>query len=268
MTNAPPSPLAALISSTRPLVIGHRGYCAHAPENTLPSFDLALQAGADLVELDYRHSRDEVPVVIHDAELDRTTDARRHWRKRHVEVNARTASDIQTLDAGRWFHARFTGTKVPLLAEALELIQTRSTALIERKAGDARTCARLLRQNGWLGRVIVQSFDWEYLRQFHELEPGQPLGALGPPTLLAGGAKPAGWSKPLSPRWLEEAARTGARVIVWNRQVTAKAIELAHQRGLKVWVYTINQPSLARRLIRLGVDGLITNDPELIRRRR
>src|SRR5215831_9081720 len=71
-----------LIAESRPLIIGHRGYCAIAPENTLPSFLLALNAGADLVELDYHETKDGVPLVIHDDTLDRTTDARKRWNRK------------------------------------------------------------------------------------------------------------------------------------------------------------------------------------------
>src|SRR5215471_17864976 len=110
-----PKTAAEVIESKRVLVIGHRGFCHQAPENTLPSFRLALEAGVDLVELDYRHSRDEVPVVIHDPELNRTTDATARFRNRHVRVASKTATEIQSLDAGQWFDARFAGTRVPLL---------------------------------------------------------------------------------------------------------------------------------------------------------
>src|SRR3954471_14504309 len=93
-SHAPDSPIAAnLIGSKRPLVIGHRGYCQFAPENTLPSFELALAAGADLVELDYYHSKDGQLVVIHDPDLDRTTDVTNRWKQRHVKVQTRTAAE-------------------------------------------------------------------------------------------------------------------------------------------------------------------------------
>src|SRR5437764_14921949 len=99
-------PASKLVGSTRPLVIGHRGYCQFAPENTLPSFKLAMAAGADLVELDYYPSKDGKLVVIHDAELDRTTDATNRWRARKIKVETKTAAEIQSLDAGSWFDAK------------------------------------------------------------------------------------------------------------------------------------------------------------------
>jgi glycerophosphoryl diester phosphodiesterase len=257
-------PALKLIAAQRPLVIGHRGYCQFAPENTLPSFKLAMAAGADLVELDYYHTKDGKLIVIHDGELDRTTDATKRWGEKHIKVGTRTAAEIQSLDAGSWFDPQYAGTKIPLLAEALDTIQKGSVTLIERKAGDPAACIGLLRETGLVNKVIVQSFDWQYLRGFHEQEPDQVLGALGPPTLLADGKKPAGITRELNATWLDELQNAGAKVAVWNDKVSKEAVQLAHQRGLRVWVYTINDAALANKLLDMGVDGLITNNTSLI----
>jgi glycerophosphoryl diester phosphodiesterase len=257
-------PALKLLNSKRPLVIGHRGYCQFAPENTLPSFKLAMAAGADLVELDYWHTKDGKLLVIHDGELDRTTDATNRWQKQHIKVATRTAAEIQQLDGGAWFDPKYAGTKLPLLSEALDTIQAGSVTLIERKAGDAAPCIKLLHDRELINKVVVQAFDWEYLRSFHEQEPRQVLGALGPPHLLAGGKKPEGMAKPLSAAWLDELQKSGAKVVVWSQQVSKEAVQLAHERGLKVWIYTINDPELANRLLDMGVDGIITNNTSLI----
>ena len=260
----PASPALKLVAAKRPLVIGHRGYCQFAPENTLPSFKLALAAGADLVELDYFHSKDGQLVVIHDDELDRTTDATRKWSQKRIKVETRTAAEIQSLDAGSWFDPQFAGTRIPLLTEALDTIQKGSVTLIERKAGDPAACIKLLTSKDLINRVVVQSFDWEYLRAFHEQAPEQVLGALGPPSHLPDGTKPSGTPKPLSARWLDDLQKTGAKIAVWNDKVSKESVQLAHQRGLRVWVYTINDPELANRLLDMGVDGIITNNTSLI----
>jgi len=254
-----------LISASRRLVIGHRGCCQFAPENTLPSFKLAIDAGVDFVELDYHYSKDQQLVVIHDATLDRTTDARKRWRHRRIRIESKTAAEIQSLDAGRWFGPKFAGTTVPLLSEALDVIQESSVTLIERKTGDPESCARLLKSKELINKVVVQSFDWEYLRQLHALQPDQVLGALGPPSKLSDGRKPRG-SKQMNATRLDELEKTGAEVAVWSNKLSKAAVDLAHQRGLKVWVYTINDPARTNRLLDMGVDGIITNNPELIRR--
>src|SRR5437868_3368184 len=219
-------PALKLIASPRPLVIGHRGYCRFAPENTLPSFKLAMAAGADLIELDYYHTKDGQLIVMHDPDLDRTTDATNRWGGRKIKVESKTAAEIQSLDAGSWFDPKHAGTKIPLLSEALDTIQKGSVTLIERKGGDAAACIKLLRERHLINKVVVQSFDWEYLRSFHEQEPDQVLGALGPPYLLPGGTKPPAMPKELGAHWLDELQKTGARVAVWNQQVSEETVQL------------------------------------------
>lgn len=248
----------------RPLVIAHRGFSSIAPENTLQSFELALAAGADLVELDYRQTADGQLVVIHDADLDRTTDARLHWNARRIRVRERTSSEIRTLDAGRWFDPKFAGARVPLFDEALDLIQARSIALLERKDGDVASTVELLKRHAKPGRTVVQSFDWNFLRQLHERLPQQLIAALGPLSRLPGGTKKPGVFAKLDGRWIKAIQATGASIAVWNKQVSRGAVRQAHEHGLKVWVYTIDRPELANRLLDTGVDGLITNNPALI----
>ena len=253
-----------LLESNRVLLIGHRGYSAAAPENTLPSFQLALDAGAELIELDYHHSRDGVPMVIHDAVLDRTTNARKKWKRRRVKVSTKTAAEIQTLDGGSWFGAKFAGAKVPTLIEALDLIcGGGAVAVIEHKSGDAQTLATILREKELVNRVVVISFDWKFLRELHALIPGQALGALGPPARLSNGRRPLHPRRQLSSR-LKDLAKTGARVAVWNRKVSKRSVEAAHRSGVKVWIYTIDGARLARALLKCGVDGVITNRIETI----
>lgn len=258
-------PALRLVESKRPLVIAHRGYCQFAPENTLPAFQLALQSGADLVELDYHHSKDGIPVVIHDFELDRTTDAVRRLGGEKIAVSSKSAAELATLDAGGWFAPGFTGIKLPTLDEAVDLIQTNGgVTLIERKAGDAATCAKMLTEKKLINQVVVQAFDWQYLQALHQLQPDQVLGALGPAKTLADGRKADQRGKLLDESWLDLLQPTGARIVVWSKEINADAVKLAHQRGLKVWVYTINEPALAEALLDMGVDGLITNNPSLI----
>lgn len=250
------SPAHELIATSRPLVIAHRGWSGIAPENTLPAFQLAIEAESDLVELDYHHSSDGVPVVIHDPTLARTTDASGRWPGETLTLASRSRSDLEPLDAGTWFHPRFAGTRLPTLEEALEFIQRSSITLIERKAGDAATLARILRDRKLENRVIVQSFDWDFLRALRTELPDQILGALGPRGRTA---TPA--DRMLGPAQLDEIVAVGARVAVWNQDINRASVTAAHARGLKVWVYTIDDPGAMRRLLELGVDGIISNQP-------
>src|SRR5581483_4766784 len=142
--SAPWRPAVQSFLNARPLVIGHRGYSSFAPENTLAAFRLALQAGVDLVELDYRQTADGQLIVLHDADLDRTTDARLRWGGKNIAAETKTTAEIRSLDAGSWFDAKYAGARVPLLTEALDLIHPRAVVLLERKSGDVESTAQLL----------------------------------------------------------------------------------------------------------------------------
>src|SRR5205085_12503809 len=130
------------------------------------------------LKVDYHPTNDVKLIVIHDSELDRTTDAARRWAQRRIKVASKTAAEIQSLDSGSWFDPKYAGTKIPLLAEALDTIQQASVTLIERKAGDPAACIKLLYEKDLINKAVVQSFDWEYLRAFHQQEPEQALAAL------------------------------------------------------------------------------------------
>ncbi len=267
----PLSPVEAVIHLHRPLVIGHRGYNQIAPENTLPSFQLAKAAGADMVELDYYQAKDGQLVVIHDEVLDRTTDAVTKWGEKGVTIQSKTADELCSLDAGKWFDSKnagshlptYAGTHLPTLAESLDLIQDGNLTLIHHKQGDAATCLKLLRQKNLVNRVVVQSFDWSYLKDFHQQAPEQVLGALGPLDQRAGN-KLSEAEKTLDKAWVDEVRKSGAQLVVWNRQITRVAVDYAHQQGMKVWVYTINDPGMANAVLELGADGIITDNPARI----
>ena len=247
-------------------MIAHRGFSHVAPENTPASFRLALATGVDLVELDIHQTKDGELVVFHDRELDRTTDAVARWKRKHIRVNSKTAAEIQSLDAGAWFAPAFTGTQVPLLSQALDVIQNSAIALIERKSGDPLTLLKLLQDKALLTKVIVQSFDWCFLSQLHQLVPDLALAALGPPSRLSNGKKPRNFFRKLSLRTVLMAQKTGAKIVVWNKKISKRAVRFAHSRSLRVWTYTINDLKVATRLLKQGVDGFIRNNPPLIRK--
>lgn len=253
-----PTPAQKLVAGPGPLIVAHRGDSVHAPENTLPAFEAALNLRADLVELDYYHSADGVPVVTHDNFLDRTTDAELVFGRAKMLVAETPLADLRKLDAGSWFGSEFAGTKLPTLAEALDLIQLRSMTLIERKKGDAATCIRLLREKGLVESVVVQSFDWQFVRDCHKLEPTLVLAALG--------------KEALTENRLAAAAETGASIIAWDHaKLNRSQIDAIHSRGLKAWAYTLDDPIRAKKLARAGIDAIITNAPgkmrEVLRRK-
>lgn len=247
------------------LVVAHRGFSSIAPENTLPAFDHAMRAGADIVELDCHFSSDGVAMVIHDRSLRRTTNAEQVFGVGDWRVTDVTAAELGKLDAGAWFAPRFAGTKLPRLDEALALVREQGgVALIERKSGRAADLARLLLDSGFGDEAVVQSYDWEFLRELHRLMPGLKLAAVGP-TARLGGRLLEDREKWLDLAWFDEIERTGATIAVWNRWLGPSAVAEAHARGLKIWVYGVEDEAGQVALIEMGVDGMITSDPKRTR---
>lgn len=241
-----------LLRSTTPLVIGHRGAPAVAPENTAASFKEALAAGADLIELDYYVAKDGTHVVFHDKTLDRTTDAAKVFGGEKLPVIDRSWEELRGLDAGSWYGAKFAGELILRLEDALDLIQSGSVTLIERKSGAAKPLVDMLAEKKLTNGVVVQAFDWAYLKDVANIEPSIVLGALG--------------SKEIDETKVEEAAAIpGLDFVGWSdKDMTRQAVDAFHAKNLKVFVYTVNDPARAKELVAMGVDGIITDDPKAI----
>lgn len=242
-------------------VHAHRGGAGLAPENTLAAFRNALALGVDVLEMDLHVSADGEIVVIHDPTLERTTNGRGF-------VQATPLAELQRLDSGAWFSARFAGERIPTLREVLGMVRvagdSRVRLNLETKydtrgpAPPAEFEARVvqvLREAGWLGRAIIQSFHYASLARVKALEPTLPTAALRLP------ANPAP-----DPVAVVRAAR--ADIYSPNFQViTRETIEALHQAGIPVVLWTVNDPAAMERLLDAGVgtlrgDGIITDYPD------
>jgi glycerophosphoryl diester phosphodiesterase len=225
------------------LSIGHRGNSLYAPENTVASFKSAL-GKADMVEMDGQLTSDGKLVVMHDATVDRTTDGT-------GSIAANTLAWLKTLDAGSWFSSAFVGERVPTLEEAITNSLPAAIPLIEQKAGSASAYVTELRRLGVVTNVVLQSFDWAFLSTVHGLEPAIELCALGSGTF--------------STASLTSITNAGARRVAWEQGgVTAGMLNLIHQTGLKLFVWTVDGPAI-KTFIDMGVDGIISNDPAAVR---
>jgi len=242
-----------LVQADRLLIIAHRGASAYAPENTLAAFRLGVQQGADLVEDDYHASADGQLIVIHDATLDRTTDAVKRWGGKRILVKSKTLEDLRQLDAGSWKDPKFAGEKLPTFNEAVLAILEGSVPLLERKAGTPEQTLSELKKIDAVEKVVVQSFDWLFLTQLHKLEPKIVLGALG--------------EGELTDQKLRVAKQTGACVIGWeHKAIDEDAVRRVHAAGLRIWAWTVDDEKDIKRLKALGINGIITNRPDATRR--
>jgi glycerophosphoryl diester phosphodiesterase len=242
-----------------PLVFAHRGGRALGPENTLTAFDAGLAAGADGLELDVHLSRDGVPVVHHDAHLDRCTNAM-------GPVASYTAADLARVDAAHHFAPergypwRGRGVTVPTLAAVLE--RYRVPLIIEIKAyvpSAARAVADVIRRAHAAGRVCVGSFDEATLEALRVEVPAIPTGAAQGEVRWA---LYRSWVA-LSPGSVRYREFQVPETAGWLRVVSRRFVHCAHRANLPVHVWTVNEETDMLRLLDWGVDGLITDRPDV-----
>lgn len=236
----------------KPLVLAHRGASAYAPENTLAAFNLAFELGADGIELDVSLTRDGIPVVIHDDTVDRTTNG-------HGAVNQFTLAELQQLDASNRLE-KYRGEKIPTLEEVLRAVGKRGLINIEIKSTGLKTdgvemAVLAAIENTGAPRVLISSFNPLALRRMFLLDPRLPRGLLYAPRL------------PIFLRraWLRPLVRPTALHPHFS-MVTREFVAWAHQCGYHVNTWTVDEPDVARRLIGWGVDGIITNKPDVLRK--
>ena len=241
-------------------MFAHRGGAALAPENTLPAFDRGLSLGADGLELDVRLSRDGVVVVHHDAALDRTTDG-------HGPLADRTVAELAELDAAYHFDVdgafpfRGRGIRIPTLEQVLAR-HGGVRCVVELKVDRpelAVAAVGVIRAAGAVDRVIIGSFHGGALSAARAIEPR-----------IQTGASTDEIRRELTPAWLRPWARaprfqTLQVPELWKgmRIVSPSFIARAHGKGLPVWVWTVNREDDIRRLLDWGVDGIMTDCPDV-----
>ena len=249
------------ISDSRPLVIGHRGCSARAPENTLASFDMAAHDGADGLEFDVRLASDGVPVVIHDATFDRTL-------RVYGEVERYSSAVLSKLYAGEWFNFRhpalareyFAFERIPTLAQVFErygslvlYVEMKCEAEARRPAL-ARSVVGLVREYGLASRVVVKSFEHDSLAEVKRLAPEIRTAALFGRS----------WPRPFVPaqKIIAAAEACGADEISLHRSLLRpRTVEGARGRGFEVLVWTVNSPFWLRRALALKLRAVFTDCP-------
>jgi glycerophosphoryl diester phosphodiesterase len=228
------------------LNIAHRGASGTFPENTLSAFRAAIDAGADMCELDVQLTRDGAVVVVHDETVDRTTDGK-------GEVVALTLEEIQRLDAGAKFKGgTVKGERISTLDEVFAATSGKCGLNIELKGGgvEAQVAAIMQARNAFADS-IVSSFNWDYLKKIQTLHFNIRIALLAE-------------EKPVDLMMNAVAMRAHAINPRWD-MVTADLCKAAHDRGLKVYTWTVDADARMRALAECGVDGIMTNYPERLR---
>jgi len=250
-----------------PIVIGHRGAAGERPENTLPSFERALADGAAILESDVHLSRDGVPVLIHDDELERCTDGRGRVRDHDVEA-------LKRLDAGHHFEPaggahpyRGLGVRIPTLAEALAAFP-RARFNLELKENVPGMVARSVAAVADAGRaadVLLTSANDALMAELRahvaDARIGVALGASTGEVARFAVAALHGETPPPGPMALQIPTEFAGRPLA-----TRELVEHAHRHGVQVHVWTIDEPAEMCALLALGVDGIVTNYPARLAR--
>lgn len=232
------------------LVFGHRGARAYAPMNTITAFELALEQGADGIELDVHRSADGYPVIVHDFTVDSTTDGK-------GRVDSMTLAQLKALDAGSYFDAKFTGTRIPTLDEVFEAVGKHLFVNVEIKSITAETdgveqvVADCIARHNMGERVVVSSFNPLSLLRFRAIAPDVPIG------FLYAKESPDGVFDVLKGTDYEAFHPHDPLI---NADFIAPHV--AAGRVINAW--TVNDPVRAVELRDLGVGGIITDKPDTI----
>ena len=255
---------ATAAGSTDVEVIAHRGSSGAAPENTIAAVKLALAQKADVVENDIQRTADGELVIMHDTNLARTTDVEQVFPDRAPwNVRDFTLAEIKQLDAGSWFAPEFAGERVPTLAEWVNAVGRRAGMLLEAKAPELYPGIEVdidkelrslpvFNQALRADEVVLQSFNHAWLRGYEQLAPDVPVGLL-----FAGG--------PPSEAQLADAATWAEQANPALGDMTEATVDQIHGYGLETHVWTVNGGQDMRRAVNWGVDGVITNYPQVLR---
>jgi len=241
-----------ITSFTKFIVIGHRGAKGYAPENTLPSFEKGLECKADMIEFDVRLTKDARIIIMHDATVDRTTNGTGF-------VSSLTLKQIKSLDAGAWFSPEFKGTKVPTLQETIACIKGKAKFDIEikkdphsGKAIEEKLVNEILKNN-ILNDTIIVSFDLLSLKKIKKIEPHLRVGFLF--------FQNYGFERGLR----EILSIGGEEVHPEYPCLNIHLISRAHRNGILVRAWNPNDEEEMNKLIKMGVNGIGTDFPDITR---
>jgi len=228
------------------LIIAHRGASRAAPENTLAAMKKAMEFGADYAELDVCETKDGAIVLMHDEELERTTGQKGLiWEY--------TLAELKEFEAGSWFGEEFRGEPIPTLREVMQLVRGKMKLNIEIKGFDhepgiAQKVVDVIREENFEKECMVTSFDREIIEEVKTIAPELMTGFIFDEDYL-GDAFDGNWD-----------------ALSCDRQILdEELIKEAKDKGMKLFIWTVNYPVEMKKLIDLKVDGLITDVPDVLK---
>jgi glycerophosphoryl diester phosphodiesterase len=232
----------------QPLIIAHRGSSFIAPENTVVSANLAWKQNADAVECDIYLTKDNRIVVMHDGNTKRTTGQSYKFSETNSDV-------LRTLDAGSWKDARYKGEKIPFLEELIATTPKGKKVVIEIKCGTEAFPAlkQVVDRCGKKKQLVFIAFDWETIVAAKKLFPKNACYWL------------SSSATEVQAKMSDVAKNRLDGIDLNNKIIDQETIKKAKESGLEVLSWTIDDPEEAKRLINLGVAGITTNRPDLIR---
>jgi glycerophosphoryl diester phosphodiesterase len=237
--------------------IAHRGASAYYPENTLESFQGAILMGADMVELDVQLTKDGEVVVFHDEKLSRCTNGK-------GRIADHTLIELKALDAGSWFDKKYQAAKIPMLAEVLSLCRDKIAVNIEIKTeavtdlvseGIEEKSLKIAEQNRMCEHIVFSSFDPRAIKHLKEIDSTVGLAVLYEKRHY-GSKMPSDIIESL-----------GADAFNCSqKELSSKWLTNLKLNNIPLNIYTVNDETNMRRLIKMGVSGIFTNKPDILKR--
>lgn len=241
-------------------IIAHRGANKYAPQNTLPAFEKAIEFGATGVETDVHVTKDGIPVICHNYTINDTSNG-------IGSISSYTLEELKQFDFGSYYSHRFAGVKIPTLDEFLELIASSNIEVMnielksprEKETGIVESTIKAVKNHELFNRLLISSFDPKLLIEAKKIDPRCQTGLLYAPNHIEGivaNVFPVKFAKNIGANALHPV----------EFYVSRQYVEAAHNAGIKVNPWTVNRDSTIERFIKIGVDGIITDCPDRVRK--
>jgi glycerophosphoryl diester phosphodiesterase len=243
-------------------IVGHKGAAGYAPENTLASIQIAMDLGADMIEIDVHYTKDGEVVVFHDETLERTTNGTGN-------VHEKTLAELKELDAGSWKSPAFEGEKIPTLGEVIDLIHGKMGCIIDIKTkghgyydGFAERIVEIIDDRDAMSWCIIQSYDEQYLEHAYEKD-----STIEIKKIMMGEDEAHLLSFYINAKSFTDHRNKHEFFSTLNphfKSLSQRRIFRFHARGYKVYTYVVNERSDILKMLNMGVDGIITDYPDRV----